>query len=468
VVVGQTGEYVDVLVLGGGPAGYSSAIRAAQLGRSVVLVERQHIGGICLNDGCIPSKALLSASRLLRQCQDAAAMGINVNASLDFARLQDWKDSAVRRLSEGVSQLLSRYNVRVKSATGHFASPHRVAVESGAEFEFFDFGSAIVASGSSPCAPSGLTIDGQFVVSPEQALALNHLPERIALLGGGYIALELATAFSRLGSSVVVITADDRVLPELEPAISQAVARGLHDLGVEIVSGARVRTADGGMLALESEAGVAPAVKAEMVVAASERKPNTEGLGLDRAGVAVDGQGWISADTRGRTSVPTIYGAGDVVAGPLVAARAIAQGRAAAEVVAGLPSAYEPAAVPLAYFTEPEVMSAGLSESAALELGLAVRAARFPFAASGRAVTLAERQGFLQIVAEEGSGRVVGIHAAGAGVTELAGEAALAIEMGATLDDLALTMHPHPTLSEAIPEAAWLALGEPLHVFRGR
>ncbi len=466
MIVGQAGESVDVVVIGGGPAGYSAAIRAAQLGRSVTLVERARIGGVCLNEGCIPAKALLSAAKLYRQIGQAGAMGIDAKPRLDLVRLQQWKDGVVGRLSTGVSQLLERYKICVKTGTAYFASEHRISVESADTFEFLDFNAALVATGSRPVDPPGFAIDAESVLSPEQALTLGILPRSMAVTGSGYVALEMATAFARLGAAVSLIHEEPALLPELEPAIGQAVTRGLRDLGVQTYPGARPESYAGGRLTLNGSD--SRPVKAELLVLAAARRPNSDSMGLEDAGVRLDERGAIVVDACCRSSLRSIYAAGDVTAGPLLADRAIAQGRVAAEAICGLPAAFDVAAVPLAYFTEPEVMSAGLTESAARAAGYEVLSARFPIAASGRAATLADQQGSVQIVAEVGSQRVLGVHAAGAEATELAGEATLAIEMGATLHDLALTMHPHPTLSEAIPEAAWLALDMPLHVFRHR
>jgi dihydrolipoamide dehydrogenase len=467
MVVGQTGEYVDVVVLGGGPGGYSAAIRAAQLGRSVVLVEQDRVGGVCLNEGCIPSKALLSASALYSRIRAASAMGIDSEARVDFGRLSSWKDGVVRRLSTGVEHLLKRYGVEVKIGTAHFASDHRVAVEHESDFEFVDFGGAVVATGSRALPLDGIAFDGVSVLTPEGALALRQLPARVAIAGGGYIGLEIATAYSRLGASVTVVHSGERPFPELDQPIAQAVVRGLRALGVELLNGARVEGIGDGLVRIAGSDGAKREIPSDTLVIAAERAPNTEGLGLDRTSVHLDEHGYIAIDARCRTSARSIYAVGDVTQGPLLAHRAIAQARVAAEALAGLSSGYDVSAIPRVYFTEPEVMSVGLTEEDARAQGVQAVSARFPFGASGRAATLDDQQGSLQVVAERSSGRVLGIHGAGNGVAELAGEATLAIELGATLDDLSLTVHPHPSLSEAIPEAAWLALDAPLHVFRG-
>lgn len=467
MVVGQTGSYADIVVVGGGPGGYSAAIRAAQLGRSVTLVERDRLGGLCLNQACIPSKALLSAAKTFSRLNEAKAMGIDAEPRLDFARMQAWKQRVVDRLSDGVTQLLQRYGVSMLQGTAHFVNDRRVAVERGESFEFVEFAGSIIATGSRPVALPDIPFDGNKVLSAEQALALASVPEQMVVIGDGYAGLELATAYRRLGAEVTVIAAGNQLLPNLDMALGQAVTAGLKRIGVAVELNATPCAFDGSVLAIQASNG-AKTLQAQIVVLTQTRAPNTDDLSLQAAGIEPAANGRVLVDAQCRTTAHGIYAVGDVTEGPLVAQRAIAQGRVAAEALCGLPAAYEPAAMPLVYFTEPEVLSAGLTEAQARAAGLETVAARFPFGASGRAATLAESQGSLQVVAEAKTGRILGVHAAGPWVSELAGEAAMAIELNATLDDLALIVHPHPTLSEAIPEAAWLALGAPLHIFRPR
>jgi dihydrolipoamide dehydrogenase len=460
MVIGQTGEHIDLAVIGGGPGGYSAAIRAAQLGRRVLLVERGAIGGVCLNQGCIPAKALLSAARLVDRARHGAAMGIDARLSVDLPRLQAWKRGVVGKLAGGVRTLLDRWGVRVVQGTARLAGERRLAVDTGEDVTFFEFDSAVLATGSRAANSGGLT--------PEQALDLEELPQRLVVVGGGYVAVELATAFARLGSAVTLMVAEDGLLPEVdEPLLGRAVAAGLRRLGVELRPGARIeRIEDAGVAYSWKDGQVSEA--ADAVIDASRRLPNTEDLSLPLAGVRAMDDGALRVDGRQRTSAHHIFAVGDITPGAMLAHRAIAEGRVAAEVAAGLPSAMDPAVVPLAFFTAPEVLAAGLSERAARAQGRDVVSARFPLAASGRALTLAEADGFVQVVAERDGGRVVGIQAAGPGATELAGEAALAIEMTATLEDLALTLHPHPTIAESLVEAAEMALGRPRHIFLDR
>lgn len=458
MVIGQTGERVDMVVVGGGPGGYSAAIRGAQLGRRVVLVERGAVGGVCLNEGCIPSKALLSAARLADRARRGAAIGVDAQVSVDLARVQAWKRGVVAKLAGGVRGLLERWGVRVVQGTARLSGERRVAVDTDADVVFFEFEAAVLATGSRAAVRGGL--------SPEQALEREELPQRIAVLGGGYVAVELATAFARLGREVTLLCPEAVPLAELdEPLLSRAVSGGFRRLGVTAVLGAAVERVEDGTAVYRTADGTA-AVDSGLVVDAAQRVPNTDDLGVERAGVRRLADGTIPVNAQQRTSVHHIFAVGDITPGPALAHRALAEGRVAAEVAAGLPSAIDASVLPLAVFAEPEVAAVGLSEREAREQGYAVTAARVPFAASGRALTLEEAEGFLQVVAEAGSGRLLGVQIAGPGATDLVGEAALAIEMTATLEDLALTLHPHPTLAESFVEAAELALGRPRHVFR--
>ncbi|MGH2584169.1 MAG: dihydrolipoyl dehydrogenase [Dehalococcoidia bacterium] len=458
MVIGQTGERVDLVVIGGGPGGYSAAIRAAQLGRTVALVERDAIGGVCLNHGCIPSKAILSAARLASRAQHAATMGIDATVAVDLSRLQAWKRGVVDKLATGVRGLLDRWGVRTIRGTGRFSGERRVAVDTGEDVIFVEFGAAVLATGSRPVTTGGLT--------PEQALDLEELPPRLTVIGGSYIAAELATAFARLGSAVTLLCPEERLLPELdEPLLSRAVAGGLQRLGGEVIRSVTIEGIEDGMVAYRTDGG-STSVGADLVIDAARRVPNTADLGLEHAGVRLLGDGTIAVDAQCRTSAHHIFAAGDITPGPALAHRAIAQGRVAAEAAGGLPSALDATVLPLAFFTEPEVAAAGLSERAARGQGYDVIAARFPFGASGRALTLEEPDGLVQVVAERAGGRLLGVQIAGPVATELIGEAALAIEMTATLEDLALTLHPHPSLAESFVEAADLALGRPRHLFK--
>ncbi|MGH2602754.1 MAG: FAD-dependent oxidoreductase, partial [Dehalococcoidia bacterium] len=304
MVIGQTGERVDLVVIGGGPGGYSAAIRAAQLGRTVALVERDAIGGVCLNHGCIPSKAILSAARLASRAQHAATMGIDATVAVDLSRLQAWKRGVVDKLATGVRGLLDRWGVRTIRGTGRFSGERRVAVDTGEDVIFVEFGAAVLATGSRPVTTGGLT--------PEQALDLEELPPRLTVIGGSYIAAELATAFARLGSAVTLLCPEERLLPELdEPLLSRAVAGGLQRLGGEVIRSVTIEGIEDGMVAYRTDGG-STSVGADLVIDAARRVPNTADLGLEHVGVRLLGDGTIDVDAQCRTSTHHVFAAGDI------------------------------------------------------------------------------------------------------------------------------------------------------------
>ncbi|MFO7245463.1 MAG: dihydrolipoyl dehydrogenase [Thermaerobacter sp.] len=478
MVVGDIATGVDVVVIGGGPGGYVAAIRAAQLGKEVLLVEREALGGVCLNVGCIPSKALISVASLYHRLQEEAERGLMVSgARVDLNKLQAWKQGVVDRLTGGVGQLLKGNDVQVTMGTATFTGPNQIIVETaGGGAEHYKFDHAIIATGSRPVELPAFPFDGRRILSSTDALALTELPGHLLVIGGGYIGLELGTVYAKLGSRVTVVEAADRLLPGTDPELVQVVARRLRRLGVEVhvntlaqgfeddgrVAKVRLsRRGDGGQEETFT-------VDADRVLVCVGRRPNSEGLGLDRAGVRVDDRGFIPVDQQMRTSAPHIFAIGDVVGGAMLAHKASHEGIVAAEVIAGEPAAFEPAAIPAVIFTDPEIASVGLTETQAEAQGYQVMVGRFPFAASGRALTTGESEGFVKVVADASSHVVLGVHIVGHGASDLIGEGALAVEMAARLEDLALTIHPHPTLPESIMEAAEAALGQPIHVLPPR
>ncbi|EKP95447.1 dihydrolipoyl dehydrogenase [Thermaerobacter subterraneus] len=494
MVVGEVATETEVLVIGGGPGGYVAAIRAAQLGKDVTLVEKDRLGGVCLNVGCIPSKALIDAAKAYHRLAREAERGIVVEgARLDFARLQGWKQSVVQRLTGGVEQLLRGNGVTVVKGRATFTGPNQVLVENpGGGNEVYRFKHCILATGSRPVELPGFAFDGIRILDSSDALTLDHLPLRLVVIGGGYIGLELGTAFAKLGSEVTVLELADQLLPGTDPELVQVVARRLRQLGVKVHTGVRVlgwEEAPGGEGVRvvfrpeprgEGAAGAgAPgsagssgseeqAVVADAVLVSVGRRPNTGGLGLELAGVELDERGRVKVDAQLRTSQRNIFAIGDIVPGPMLAHKASREGIVAAEVIAGLPAAADYVAVPAPVFTDPEIATVGLTEEQARQQGYDPVVGRFPYAANGRALTLGERDGFVKLVADRESKVVLGAGIVGPEASDLVAELALAIEMGATLEDLALTIHAHPTLSEAVMEAAEAGLGHAIHVLGKR
>lgn len=440
MVVGDLATATEVLVLGGGPGGYVAAIRAVQLGRQVTLVTDGALGGTCLTQGCIPAKALLSAAEQVARLPKLAEMGIRAEGvRVDFPALQAWKSGVVERLSGGVAQLLKNHKVEVVHGRAFFLSPREIRVEGEHGSMRYNFQHCIIATGASPTPEAG-------AISPQAALLLPELPSAVAITGNNYVAAELATLFARLGSKVTLDLAGATLLSEFDPVAGRMVQAKLKQMGITF--------------------GLASA-DAPVWVDARPGRPNTTGLELTAAGVAVDGAGAIRVNEQQRTSIPHIYAVGDVVGGPLLATVAIAQAKVAAEVLSGSQSVYTPQALPRVAHTEPEVAQVGLGPTQAKEQGLEVVVGRFPLAASGRALTLGTGEGTAVVVASPGSEVLLGVTLVGPRAGDLIGEAALALEMGTTLTDLSLTLHPHPGLSEVLQESADAALGHSVHLMKG-
>jgi dihydrolipoamide dehydrogenase len=450
VVVGEVARPVEVLVVGGGPGGYTAAARAAELGKEVVLVERDQLGGICLNAGCIPSKALITAANDLERIATLGERGISASPVLDLVRVQAWKRSVVEGLVRGVRQLLAK--VEVVEGTARLLDPHRVAVESADQVSHFRFEHAILAAGSRPVALEALPVDGERVLDSTGALELERVPESVAVVGGGYVGIEIGTALAKLGARVTVIEALDRILSGFDAELVREVERSLARLGVTVRTKATPRRIEPGALQVVSPDG-AESVEAERVVVVAGRRPNSDDLQLEEAGIATLESGHIEVDQQRRTRVPSVLAIGDLTPGPGLAHKAMEEGRVAAEAIAGLPSGFDQT-VPLIAFTDPELASVGMTEAEARQARVQVAVGRARFAASGRAAILGERRGLVKLVADAGSGIVLGVQLAGPHATDLVGEAALAVETACRAEDLARTIHPHPTLTEALGEAA--------------
>jgi dihydrolipoamide dehydrogenase len=469
MVVGEVATGVDLLVIGGGPGGYAAALGAAAAGRSVTLVERDRLGGVCLNVGCIPSKALIHVADTVGLPEEAAAIGVDLTASVDLVRVQAWIGDVVGRLTGGVEQLLRDAGVTLATGTARFATARRVAVARGDDADFYEFNSVVLATGSRPVGLVDLPFDGQRVLDSTAALALRRVPGRLTVVGGGYIGVELGGAFAKLGAEVTIIEMADQLLPGMPPGLARVLERALRARGVTIRLGTKVLGLEGNDLVVEGPSGEArlpidtPA--GGVVVVAVGRRPNTDALGLAAAGVPVDADGRIVVGPD-RRAAKDVYAIGDIAPGPALAHKATAEAEVAVTAAGGRRAAFDPATIPAVVFSDPQVATVGLTAEQASDEGADATSFRFPLSASGRAVALARPEGYVELVAERGGGTVLGVHMVGAGVAELAAEAALAVELAATVEDVALTIAPHPTLSEALAEAAKGALGRPLHVRR--
>jgi dihydrolipoamide dehydrogenase len=458
-----------VLVVGGGMGGYVAAIRAGQLGLDAVLVESDRLGGTCLIRGCIPSKAVIHAADRFASMTDAIggnALGIALSEPprLDLGRMVKWKDGIVDRLNKGVIGLLDRAKVRVVQGWAVFSDAKTCRVETAESAFDITPEHVVLATGSEPVPLPGLPFGGK-VISSTEALSLPELPQKLAVVGAGYIGLELGIAFRKLGAAVTVIETAERILPRYDEALTRPVRRWLQRNGVELHLGARVTGLDdAGRLAVETAAGKPTAIEADRILVTVGRQPLTTGWSLEEMGLEMAGP-FVKVDDECRTAMRNVWAVGDLVGEPMLAHKAAAQGAMVAEIIAGARRRFDLNSVAAICFTEPEIVTAGLSPDEATTAGMEVTTAQFPFAASGRALTLeaGSAGGFVRIVAQKNDQRVVGIQAVGWHVAELAGEFAHALAMGAVLEDVAHTIHVHPTLGEAFGEAALLGLGHGLH-----
>ncbi len=464
-------EPVDVLVLGGGPGGYTAAFRAADLGLSVALVEREStLGGVCLNVGCIPSKQLLHAAMVLTDAQEATAIGIDFGApSIDLDELRGAKDATVRSLTSGLAGLAKKRGVDVAVGEGRFTSPGELTV-SGDEPRTIRFRHAIVAAGSRPMMLPGLPDDPRIIDSTG-ALALADIPERLVVVGGGIIGLEMATVYDALGSEVTVIEA----LPQLMTGCDPDLVKPLQDRITKRYAGVMTDTTVQEIVAEDDALRVRvtgpdgdATIDADRVLIAIGRRANGDLIGADAAGIAVDERGIIAVDERMRTNVAHIHAIGDIVGNPMLAHKATHQGKVAAEVIAGQDVVFDPRTVPAVAYTDPEIAWMGLTETAARDEGIACEIASIPWRASGRALTLGRGEGKTKILTEPETGRILGAGIVGPNAGELIGESVLALEMGAVATDIALSIHPHPTLSETIAMGAEWADGTITDLIRPR
>lgn len=471
MVVGSIREKTQVAVIGAGPGGYVAALRAADLGKEVVLIDtRERPGGVCLIEGCIPSKTLIHAVEVAEAAREAEAFGVRVTGvSIDADRLRAHTRSVVDGLTTGVRGLLKSRGLEFIRGRASFSGPHELAIRGDEEYSpevsVVEFEQCVIATGSSAVAPP--FADEPGVWSAADALELPAVPRTLLVVGGGYIGLELGFVYAGLGSKVTIVELTSSLLPGLDADLVRPVAKRAKAVFAAVRLDAKVasikKAKSGFAVEIESGGKTEKETFAQVLVAVG-RRPNTDGLGLEKIEVALDERGRIPVDEQCRTAASHVFAIGDVVAGPMLAHKASRQGKVAAEVIAGLASAYDNRAVPAVVYTAPEIAVVGLTEQEAKDAGYAVNVGRFPLSALGRAKTMGGSDGFVKLLVEKDTDLILGGGIVGPHASELIAEIALAVEMGATLEDLTTTIHPHPTLSEAVMEAAEVAAGAPIHI----
>ena len=459
-----------LLVIGAGPGGYVCAIRAAQLGVDTVIVEAAKPGGTCLNIGCIPSKALIHAADEFHRIAQIAAgtdpLGISLNTppAIDLHKTMGWKNGIVGRLNTGVAGLLKKAGVKAVHGWAKFRDGRTVEVETETGMQVIRADTIVIATGSRPLGLPVLPFGGK-VISSTEALSLPNLPGSLAVVGGGYIGLELGTAFAKLGTKVTVVEAQERILPLYDGELTKPVSKRLETLGISVLTQAKAKgmSSNNDALLVETADGTEQRIAADHVLVTVGRKPATEGWGLEEIDLDRIGS-FIRVDGQCRTSMRGVYAIGDVTGEPMLAHRAMAQGEMVAEIVAGNRRSWDKRAIPAVCFTDPEIVSVGLSPDEARGLGLELKTAQFPLSANARTMTLQGEAGFVRVIARADNHLLLGIQAVGTNVSELSAAFVLALEMGARLEDIAGTVHAHPTQSEGFQEAALKALGHALHI----
>jgi len=463
----------DLIVIGTGPGGYVCAIRAAQLGQKVAVIEKRAThGGTCLNVGCIPSKALLHASEMFEEAGHSfARMGIGVGTpKLDLAALMKFKDEGVDGNVKGVEFLLKKNKIDAVRGTGRIAGPGKVEVKApDGKTQTLETKNIVIATGSDVARLKGVDIDGKRIVTSDQAIALDQVPQRLLVIGAGVIGLELGSVWRRLGSQVTVVEFLDRILPGLDNEVGRQSQRLLEKQGLVFKLGSKVTGVDSSGATLKArielaKGGVAETIEADEVLVAIGRVPYTEELGLDEAGVKEDNRGRVIVDAHFATNVKGIYAIGDVIAGPMLAHKAEDEGMAVAEILAGQAGHVNYDVIPNVVYTFPEIASVGKTEEELKEAGIAYNTGKFPFTANGRAKANHQTDGFVKILADAKTDRVLGVHIVSSDAGNMIAEAAVAMEFGAAAEDIARTCHAHPTLPEAVKEAALAVAKRAIHM----
>jgi dihydrolipoamide dehydrogenase len=458
----------DAIVIGGGPGGYVSAIRMGQLGLKTLVVEREYMGGVCLNWGCIPSKALIYATGLVDKIKHGQSMGISGDVKVDVPQMQAWKETVVKKLTGGATSLVKSAGGTIVMGTARLTGAHTVLVEKDGKNEtYVGRQGIVVATGATPIQIPGFTVDGEVVITAREAVSLKSAPKVMVLIGGGIIGMELGMVYQKLGTKVIVVEMLPRLLSGIDEDLVAVVEKKFKAAGGEVLVNAKAKGAQvkGSRATVEVEVGGETRVlECDKVLVAVGFRPNSKGFGLEDHGVKTDARGHILVDDQLRTNVAGVYAIGDVTGMPYLAHRAMKQGEVAAEVIAGRKAACDWRAMPSAIFTDPEIAVVGLSETEAKAKGISVRVGKFPMVACGRALALNEPAGFVKTIIDSDKGQVLGMSAVGAEASELIAEGTLALEMCAYAEDVALTVHTHPTLAEAVNESFRHALKEAIHI----
>jgi dihydrolipoamide dehydrogenase len=463
-------DQFEAIVLGGGPGGYVCAIRLAQLGIKTACIEEEEPGGVCLNWGCIPSKALIANAHFYQKAQTIGAHGINVSGvSVDVPKMQDWKDGIVKKLTSGVRGLLKSNGATLIEGRGRFVARDTLEVteKTGGKRRVSASRGIVIATGSATIEVSGFAFDGQRVIGAREAVSLKSIPKRLCVIGGGVIGLELGMVYQAFGAELTVVELTPSLLPGIDPDCVKVVERSISKHGGKVLKNTKAESltkTEQGVTVHVSSDGKADQVECDQVLVAVGMKPRSKGLGLEELGVEIDQRGFIRTDDHCRTNVSGIYAIGDVSGAPMLAHKASKEGEVCAEVIAGEHAAKDWSTIPGVIFTHPEIATAGLTEAQAKEQGHEVLVGRFPFAALGRAMSIAETDGFVKVITDKASHRVLGVHIVGPSASDLISEAVLAVEMVATAEDMALSIHPHPTLGEALMEASAASLGHAIHI----
>ncbi|CAH2761574.1 dihydrolipoyl dehydrogenase [Erysipelothrix amsterdamensis] len=468
MVVGDLALELDTIVIGSGPGGYVAAIRAAQLGQKVAIIEKDNIGGVCLNVGCIPSKALINAGHRYQESMNSETFGVTAeNVKIDFTKTQAWKDEqVVNKLTSGIAMLLKKNKVEIIRGTAFFNDTHQLRVVNDESAQSYTFKHCVIATGSRPIEIKGFKF-GKRIIDSTGGLKLKEIPKKLVVIGGGYIGSELAGVYANLGSEITILEGAPSILPQFDKDMIKLVENEFKKKDVTIVNNAMAKdakeTKDGVVVTYEVD-GKPATIEADYVMVTVGRRPNTDDLGLQVAGVETNERGLITVDKQGRTSQKHIFAIGDVTPGLALAHKASYEAKVAAEAISGQPSEIDYVAIPAVCFTDPELATVGLTEKEAKDQGLTVKVSKFPFGANGRALSLNAGEGFVRLVSEKDTGLLLGGQVAGVGASDIIAEIGLAVEARMNVEDLSLTIHAHPTLSETVMDASEISLGLPIHI----